>query len=91
MRQFDEKAYKICSEETVDALRNAGLEVWTTEGSTRPGTVCSPYRVFCMTEDGYTFRLDSEIATSVDGDYYTWTDLAGDITMTTEDLIGEDS
>ena len=44
-----------------------------------------------MTEDGYTFRLDSEIATSVDGDYYTWTDLAGDITMTTEDLIGEDS
>lgn len=91
MRRFDEKAYEICSEETVDALRNAGLEVWTTKGSTRPGTVCSPYRVFCMTEDGYTFRLDSEMVTHDDGDYYTWTDLAGDITMYTDELIGEDS
>ncbi len=91
MRRFDEKAYEYCSEETVDALRNAGLEVWTTEGSARPGTVGAHLRVFCQTEDGYVFRLDWEMATSVDGDYYTWTDLAGDITMTTDELIGEDS
>lgn len=76
--------------ETRKKLEDAGLKVWTTEGSTRPGTVCSSVRTFCQTEDGYVFRLDMEMATSVDGDFYTWTALAGDMTMTTEDLLGED-
>lgn len=48
--------------ETREKLENAGLKVWTTEGSTRPGTVCSSVRTFCQTGDGYIFRLDLEFA-----------------------------
>ena len=102
MREFSDNGYDVCAPETVDALRHAGLEVWTHElSAARAGGASLAHRivrkkswnkgdvrVFCQTEDGHVFRLEWEMATGVGGDGYTWTFLSDGITMTTEDLIG---